>query len=147
MRVILALLLMAAAPVDPPVLVHAWARPTSDLAKTGAAYVTITSPVADRLVGVTSPAARAVELHVSRDEAGIMTMRPVDALPLPPGVAVSLAPGGYHAMLIDLVRPLHLGDHFPLTLRFAGAGDVTIEVVVERPGAMPAGMGMDHSGR
>ena len=132
-----------------PVVGKAWARATSDLAQTGAAYLAITSPDADQLVGLASPAARQVELHESMDDHGVMKMRAVPMLPLPPGAEVRLAPGGYHAMLMGLTRPLHVGDHFPLTLTFQHAGAVTTDVVVERAGAMrademPAGV-TDHS--
>ena len=121
-----------------PVIGKAWARATSDLAQTGAAYLTITSPDGDQLVGFSSPAARQVELHESMDDHGVMKMRPVPMLPLPSGAEVRLSPGGYHAMLMGLTRPLHVGDHFPLTLTFQHAGAITTDVVVERAGAMRA---------
>lgn len=60
-----------------------------------------------------------------------MTMREMaDGLPLPAGETVSLAPGGYHIMLIDLVEPLATGDEFELTLDFERADDVTLTVTV-----------------
>lgn len=121
-----------------PVVEKAWARATSDLAQNGAAYLTVTSPIGDQLVGVASPAARQVEVHQSINDHGVMEMRPVPALPLPAGTAVQLAPGGYHAMLMGLTRPLHVGDHFPLTLTFEHAGAITTDVTVERAGAMRA---------
>lgn len=131
-----------------PVVGKAWARATSDLAQTGAAYLSITSPDGDQLVGLASPAARRVELHESMDDHGVMEMRAIPMLPLPPGAEVRLSPGGTHAMLMGLTRPLHAGDHFPLTLTFQHAGAITTDVVVERAGArqadeMPAGM-TDH---
>lgn len=130
-----------------PSIEKAWARATTDLAQTGAAYLTITSPAADQLVAIASPAARQVGLHQSLEDHGVMQMRLVAALPLPAGMPVKLAPGGYHVMLMGLVKPLHVGDHFPLTLTFQHAGAVTTDVTVERAGAMRADdMVMDHGG-
>ena len=48
-----------------------------------------------------------------------MRMRELDALDLPAGQIVSLAPGGMHLMLFDLSAPLRDGGrvHLTLTLR------------------------------
>jgi periplasmic copper chaperone A len=52
-------------------------------------------------------------------------------------------PGGLHVMLLDLKAPLKEGEHFPVTLTFEKAGQVTISVAVRRS-APAAGHG--HSG-
>ena len=41
----------------------AWARPTVPGQQGGGGYLTLTSPVADRLVGGSTPAAQRLELH------------------------------------------------------------------------------------
>ena len=60
----------------------------------------------------------------------------------------ALKPGGFHIMLIGLKHPLEEGQRFPLTLIFAKAGEVTVEVTVDAVGSMgPDGAaheGMDH---
>ena len=61
---------------------------------------------------------------------GTMTMQPVDSIELPAGETVSLEPGGYHVMLLDLAAPLEVGDTFELTLSFEHAPDQTITVEV-----------------
>ena len=61
---------------------------------------------------------------------GAMVMQQIMALDLPAGETVNLEPGGYHVMLIDLAEPLVEGDTFNLTLDFAEADDLTVEVVV-----------------
>ena len=48
----------------------------------------------------------------------MMKMSAVDKLALPAGKAVELKPGGYHVMLMDLVKPLKEGDTVPLQLTF-----------------------------
>ena len=62
-----------------------------------------------------------------------MEMVPVDRIAVPAGGAVELKQGGLHVMLLDLKRPLAVGDRFQLTLRFAKSGDKTVEVEVRRP--------------
>jgi copper(I)-binding protein len=42
-----------------------------------------------------------------------------------PGKATELKPGGYHVMLIEIVKPLGKGDKVPLTLEFRGANGKT----------------------
>ncbi len=131
-------------------LTDAWARTSAEGQTTGAAYLTITGgATADRLVAASAPASVAIatEIHEvvpaesSTDAAedtmsdtegmdGAMTMRPVDAIDIPAGQTVTLEPGGYHVMLIDLAAPLAAGDTFDLELTFENAGvqSVTVEV-------------------
>ena len=103
---------------------------------TGAGYLSIrndgTAP--DRLIGASTPAARAVELHTMLRDGEVMRMRPVTEIALPPGQTVTLAPGGLHIMLIGLGAPLVLGADVPLTLRFAQAGEVTVQLRVQAAG-------------
>jgi copper(I)-binding protein len=64
-----------------------------------------------------------------------MTMQPVDALEIPASGQVSLAPGGFHVMLLDLVNPLEVGQTFDVTFT-EDTGDeftVTAEVRDEAP--------------
>jgi copper(I)-binding protein len=61
---------------------------------------------------------------------GAMVMQQIMALDLPAGETVNLEPGGYHVMLIDLAEPLVEGESFEVTLDFAEAEDLTVDVVV-----------------
>ena len=62
-----------------------------------------------------------------------MKMREVvGGIELAPGATVALKPGGYHIMLIDLKQKLDEGRHIPLTLTFAKAGSIDVEVDVEK---------------
>jgi copper(I)-binding protein len=129
----------------------AWARTSPMMASAGAAYMTLTSSVDDRLTGVAVDAgiAATVELHetvMAGDMGGDMTgdtsgsmpvtteptmmMQPVDGIDLPAGTAVELKPGGYHIMLLDLVAPLEMGQTFTITLTFEQAGSVEVPVTV-----------------
>jgi len=111
-----------------------WARATPPAARTGAAYFTISNHGAtpDRLVAAKSTAAAQVELHAHVNEGGVMRMKHVDTIVVAPGGRVSLRPGGLHVMLLDLKGPLQDGGRLSLTLSFAGAGDMTVEVPIVR---------------
>ena len=112
-----------------------WARATPPGAKIGAAYLKITSPTADRLVGASSPVAARVEMHVAFLFGDVLRMRQVKAYDIPPGGSFELAPSGAHLMLVDLKAPLKEGAKVPLTLRFEKAGEVKVEVQVRALGS------------
>jgi len=114
----------------------AWARATPGKAENGAAYLTITSPTADRLTGLSTPVADKAELHLMTMEGGIMRMRPLAGVDLAPGQKVALKPGGTHVMLVGLKEPLRPGQSFPLILQFEKAGASEVTVAVVKTGAM-----------
>jgi len=126
---------------------HPYARPTPPGARTGAAYFSVRNAgrVPDRLIAATSSAARSVELHSMTMEGNLMKMRAITGIDIPAGGSVSLAGGGYHAMLVDLVKPLHAGDRVPLTLTFDKAG--TIEVVANVEAASGTDSGQKEASR
>jgi copper(I)-binding protein len=119
-----------------------WARATAPQQKVGGAYVTLTSPIDDRLVGVSSPVAGRVEVHEMTMEGSVMRMREVaGGLPLPAGKTVALAPGGYHIMLMDLRKPLIAGQVIALQLRFEHAAPLELEAPIAPVGAQGPGAG------
>lgn len=116
----------------------AWVRAPAPGQKVAAAYMELTSRVNLSLVAVASPAAASVELHNTAVEEGVMKMRPVRRIELPAGKTVKLAPGGLHAMLVDLKQPLKAGDKVPLTLtvrRADHASVFTVQAVVREAAA------------
>jgi periplasmic copper chaperone A len=122
------------------------ARPTPPGATSGSAYFTLENVgrQSERLVRVASPAARTVELHSMKMDGNVMRMRAVAGVDVPPGKKVQLGSGGYHVMLIDLVRPLTAGDTIPLTLTFDKAGSIDVSVRVESIGGTGAAHGAGH---
>ena len=92
----------------------AWVRATVPGQNIAGAYLKITSASTAWLVGGSSPAAKAVELHQMSLENNVMKMRPLARLELPAGTPVELRPGGYHLMLIDIAHPLAKGERVPL---------------------------------
>ncbi|HMR94496.1 MAG TPA: copper chaperone PCu(A)C, partial [Microthrixaceae bacterium] len=58
---------------------------------------------------------------------GMMTMAEVEKIPVAAGTTVALEPGGYHIMLMELAKPLVVGEKVKVTLTFEKAGDVVVE--------------------
>jgi periplasmic copper chaperone A len=130
-------------------ITQAWSRQTPSGAKVAGAYLTIENKgtTADRLVGGSTDVAGRFEIHEMAMDGGVMKMRPLDnGIAIDPGKTIKLAPGGYHAMLMDLKSQLKQGDKVPLTLQFEKAGKVKVSLDVQGVGAQAPGGG-DHSGQ
>ena len=126
---------------DAPVVTDAWARATPPGTTVGAAYMTIqggTQP--DRLVDARSDRAAMVHLHSVEEKDGVSKMRAIDAVEIPAGQRVALAPKSTHVMLMGLDGPLVAGQTFVVTLRFDKAGEQPVTVTVKPATAMD-----DHS--
>jgi copper(I)-binding protein len=114
------------------VIGHPYARATVPGQPTGGAYLRFENAgPTDKLVSVKAAVSKSIELHTSHMEGDVMQMREVDAIELPSNKSVVLEPGGTHIMLVGLKAPLKEGDHFPMTLKFEKAGEVTVDVVVQ----------------
>jgi copper(I)-binding protein len=110
----------------------AWVRAAAAGA-TSAAYLTIVNGTAadDALTAVSSPVARSASLHeTSVDASGMAGMHQIDRIAVPAGGSVSLEPGGYHAMLMDLAADLEAGSTVSLTLTFSVAGPIQVQAEV-----------------
>lgn len=88
---------------------------------------------ADRLIRVEGDAAEAIEIHKSEIQGDMMTMRPVDSIEIPAKGLARLQPGGYHIMLINLYKPLRVGDRISLRLVFDTSDPIDLEVDVRAP--------------
>jgi hypothetical protein len=120
------------------VITQAWSRATPGGAKVAGGYLTIENKgsAPDRLIGGSSDIAAKVQVHEMATKNGVMTMRPLDnGLTIEPGKTVTLAPGGYHLMMLDLKGPLKRGDKLPVTLEFEKAGKVQVSFDVQGVGA------------
>jgi len=114
-------------------ITNGWARATPPGATTAGAYfiVTNTGKAADTLTGISTPVAGMGMLHRMQMKNGIMTMRAVEGgIAIDPGKSVTLAPDGYHVMLMGLKQPLKAGGTLPLTLTFAKAASITLELPI-----------------
>ncbi|UVE18384.1 copper chaperone PCu(A)C [Pseudomonas sp. LS44] len=113
---------------------HPWSREMPPTAPTAAAYFIIHNKgaAADRLLGVDTPAASKAELHEHVHVGDLMKMQQVPSVEVPAGGEASFKPGAYHVMLFGLKQQYRDGQRFPLTLHFEKAGDVQVEVTVQK---------------
>ena len=108
------------------------------LTKTGGGFLTITNKgtTPDRLIAARSPVSLKVEVHEMKMAGSVMRMREVDGgIEIPPGATVTLKPGGYHIMFMELKAPLAQGGKVPVTLVFEKAGSIDVELKTEAAGA------------
>lgn len=121
---------------DHPITVQdAYARANGAAGGAGAVFLTLqnTGPTDDRLLGVSTDAARMAELHSHSQTAdGVMVMGRIEGgIALPAGGTHALARGGDHVMLMGLTRTLAQGDSLTVTLTFQTAGAITLAVPVD----------------
>lgn len=118
---------------------QAWSRITAPTVPTGAVFLQLnnTGTSTESLVSASSPVAKRVELHNHIHDNGVMRMREVSKIEVAAGKSVSLQPGGYHIMLMELKKPLKLNQTFPITLKYDTGRSETVNVIVNN------GKGMD----
>lgn len=135
----LAALALATAAQAAPKVEAAWTRPAAQ-GGTGAGFMTLKNPdaKADALVSVTSPLARTVQMHQSSMSGGMASMKPLTRVAVPPGGAVTFAPGGYHLMFIGLTKPVKTGEAVPATLTFASGAKVKVSFAAAMGPPAPA---------
>jgi copper(I)-binding protein len=137
------------APAGPKIKVeNVWSRPGMmggqsgaggmghNMAGTGAVFMTLKNEgrEADRLLNAQTDVAQAVEIHETVVEGDVAKMQQVSGgIEVPAQGQVELKPGGYHVMLIGLLRDLAVGDRFAVTLNFEKSGDLTVEAEVRQP--------------
>ena len=112
---------------------NAWVRATVPGQSVAGAYLDITASAPAALIAVESSVAGKGELHTMSMDGGVMKMRPVGKIELPANQTVSLKPGGYHVMLMDIKRQLKAGERVPLKLTLQDRNGVnsTLEVEAE----------------
>jgi len=109
-----------------------YVRAVPPVVNTSAAFMQLqnSDQVEQFLVAASTPVAETVELHMHTMDDGVMRMRRIPHIHLPPGKTVSLQPGGLHIMLFDLLAPLNPGDRVSITLTFedGSSKEVSAEV-------------------
>lgn len=129
---------------------HPWSRQMPAVAPTAAAYFVLHNQgeQMDRLLSVSTPVAQKAEIHEHREVDGLMKMGQVASVEIAPGAEVKFAPMGYHVMLFGLQQQAKAGERFPLTLTFEKAGQVEVQVAVQKDApadAMPAHNAQSHA--
>jgi len=127
--------LVACAPKNTSLQVNeVWSRPGL-AGGNSAVYFVIDNGTssADTLQSASSDIAGAAELHMTEMQDGNMQMMQQEQVPVPAGEKTTFEPGGLHVMLIGLDHDLQPGDTFTLTLDFASAGQIPLDVTVREP--------------
>jgi copper(I)-binding protein len=127
-------------------IAHPWSLQLPPNAPNVAAYFIVhnNGKVDDRLLSVDSPITADAQLHEhSMTASGAMKMQQVPSVVVPAGKEVIFAPSAYHVMLMQPKDRSLLSDgkRFPLTLHFEKAGDITVDVAVQKqpPADLPEG--------
>ena len=112
----------------------AWVRLPAANNRPGAAYFRMEAgSEGTRLVGVSSPAARWIELHETQMSGTAAKMKRRKEIEFPSRGELVFEPGGRHAMLFGLSPKAKAGDRIPLTFSFNVAPPVTVEAEVRGP--------------
>ena len=126
--------LIAAATAQAQVTVKdAWVRATVPQQKATGAFMQLQSTKDTKLVSASSPLTPNVEVHEMAMQDNVMKMRQVPAIELPAGKVVELKPGSYHVMLMNLQKPVSVGDTVSLTLSFESKDGKRETVEVQAP--------------
>jgi copper(I)-binding protein len=122
-------------PADGTVRVSdAWVRLPAAKSRPGGAYFRMEAgSEGTRLVGVSSPAARWIELHETEMKGSSAKMKRRKEVEFPSRGELVFEPGGRHAMLFGINPRLKPGDRVALTFSFNVAPPVTIEAAVRGP--------------
>jgi periplasmic copper chaperone A len=120
-------------------------RATAPGQVTAMADLTLRSEKIALLIGVTTPLAESVELHLMTHDNGVMKMRAVKEVALPAGRLVKLSAEGYHLMLINIKALIPEGVAVPLQLKFQLAdkkiitldASATVKPLINLGAAMP----------
>lgn len=113
---------------------HPYVRATPPGAMVAGGFMAITNngSDADRLIGGSVDFAESVEIHEMFMQKDVMVMQQVaGGLEIPANGKVTLKPGGYHVMFINLNQGLKPGEQHRGILQFEQAGKVEVIFNVE----------------
>jgi len=121
-----------------------WTRVTPEASTVAGGFMTITNTGSspDTLTGGTATISKRLEIHEMAMDSGIMKMRELKpGLVIKPGETVTLKPGSFHVMFMELKEPIKASNRFKGTLVFEKAGSVEIEYAIEPFGTRAPGDG------
>lgn len=90
-------------------------------------YLSMRAPRGDRILSVSSPSARAVEIHESSNDNGISRMKRLETLNLPAGQPVVFEPGGRHLMIFG-AREIGRSATIPITITLESGGNLLVNL-------------------
>lgn len=120
-------------------ILNAWVRPAAKGANSAMYFVIQNNEdKPDTLTVVRSKLADIVELHETYKKQDDKTgMRPVKFIAVPAKSKAELKPGGFHVMLLDMVKDFKKGDSFEAVVQFKNAGKIKVNAVVQDTPKMP----------
>jgi hypothetical protein len=115
-----------------------WVRLPAAKSRPGAAYFRMEAgSEGTRLLGVTSPSVRWIELHETETKSGKTRMKQRKEIEFPSRGELVFEPGGRHAMLFGINSTVKAGNRIPLTFSFNVAPPITVEAQVLAAGDEP----------
>lgn len=125
-------------PAKPPqtdvvAVMNAWVREAIVDSDINAGYMTLinVSNQVETLLKVDSSAFGSIEIHEMATVDGLMSMRQLQQLEIPPNGQARLAPGGKHLMMRNPTQSLKKGQNVDLTLTFKSGKKQSLSVKVE----------------
>ena len=136
--IVICLMSTATAQAQKILVKEAWIRGTPPSAKTTAAFMTIQNIGSVEMIikSAASEIAEIVQIHTMEQVGEVMKMKELSELRIPANGQTSLAPKGYHIMLIGLLRPISEGEVIPLSLNLSDGSIVNVDAVVRKWGPM-----------
>ena len=121
-----------------------WVRLPAVAGEPGAAYFRLTAGAeGTKLVGVSSPLVRRIELHESMTGGGMASMKKLKEVDFAYDGTIDFKAGGKHAMLFGINGAVKPGTTLPLTFAFDTAPPVTVNAEVRSAGGEAAA---EHAG-
>lgn len=119
---------------------HPWSREAPPTATVIAGFFQLKNNAQqdDYLISASTPVAKRVEIHTHEMSDGMMQMKQIDRVKVAAQEAVMFKPGGYHLMIFNPEKAYKQGERFPMTLTFQNAGEVQVELAVEKNGHVHA---------
>jgi len=111
----------------------AWVRAVVPGQQGTGAFMTLQASENLTITAASSPWAAVAQIHNMAMEGNVMKMAAVDSLALQSGQALTLKPGGYHVMLMDLKEGFAKLTQLPLTISFKTANGSTQTVTLQVP--------------
>jgi copper(I)-binding protein len=112
-----------------------WVRLPATKSRPGAAYFRMEAgSEGTRLVGVSSPSVRWIELHETSMKGSTARMKQRKEIEFPSRGELVFEPGGHHAMLFGIDARVKAGQRIPLTFSFNVAPPITVEAEVRAAG-------------
>ena len=106
----------------------AWIRAVPPASMMSAAYMRIMNhgKIDDRLLSVSTNISKVSEIHNVIKKDGMMKMMPVKFIDIPSGSSLDLKPGGFHIMLIKLLKNPKVGERYSIILNFENTGIINV---------------------